>query len=172
MEEEPGQRTSSRGYETTRGGPDGYSFGEVFAFTSIDIFVKDSVVRLYPDLTSASGAHFLRSAMGKRFKYTHLLQADGGPEFKDKFRRIVYRYTDRFRVARPYKKNEQSYIESFNRSLGKECLGWGKFKQRDIPSLEKEVLDYLVYYHAKRPHCGLGLRTPNAVLEEYQVSDI
>lgn len=151
---------------------DTVDFGEVFAFTSIDIFAKDIVVKLYPNLTSISGAHFLVAAMKEKFKYTELLQADGGPEFKDKFRQIVYHYTDRFRVARPYKKNEQSYIESFNRSLRKECLGWGKFKQRDIPSLEKELVDYLTYYHNKRPHCGLGMRTPKAVLEEYRVSDI
>jgi hypothetical protein len=151
---------------------DTVDFGGVFAFTSVDIFVRDTVVKLYPDLTSVSGANFLTVAMKERFKHTNLLQADGGPEFKDTFRKIVYRYTDRFRITRPYKKNEQSYIESFNRSLRKECLGWGKFKPTEIPILEREVADYLVYYHSKRPHCGLGMRTPNAVLEEYGVSDI
>jgi len=101
-----------------------------------------------------------------------LLQTDGGSEFKDHFRRNVFNFTDRFRVARPYRKNEQSYIESFNRSLRKECLGWGKYTQKEIPVLEKEVGEYLEYYHNKRVHLSLGLKTPNDILEEYQVSDI
>jgi transposase InsO family protein len=80
-------------------------------------------------------------------------------------------FADRFRVARPYKKNEQSYIENFNRSLRKECLGWGKYTQRDIPALESEISEYLEYYHNRRVHLSLGLKTPNEVLKEYQVSD-
>lgn len=151
---------------------DTVDFGEVFAFTGVDIFAKDVAVKLYPDLTSNSGARFLAHAMESRYKHSDLIQADGGPEFKDEFKKIVLNYTDRFRVARPYKKNEQSYIESFNRTLRKECLGWGKYKSSDIPSMEQDLQEYLVYYHQKRPHMGIEMKTPNEVLEEHRVSDI
>lgn len=151
---------------------DTVDFGQVFAFTGVDIFAKDVAVKLYPDLTSNSGAKFLTHAMENRYKHSDLIQADGGPEFKDEFRKIVLNYTDRFRVARPYKKNEQSYIESFNRTLRKECLGWGKYKPKDIPSMEDDLKEYLVYYHQRRPHMGIEMKTPNQILEEYQVSDI
>lgn len=151
---------------------DTVDFGMVFAFTGIDIFAKDACVRLYPSLTSYDGADFLTYAFEKRFKHTDLLQADGGPEFKDQFRKKVFLYTNRFRVSRPYRKNEQSYIESFNRSLRKECLGWGTYYPKDIPILEQELKEYLVYYHTRRPHLSLKLKTPNDILEEYQVSDI
>lgn len=151
---------------------DSVDFGMVFAFTSIDIFAKDVSVKLYPSLTSTDGADFLIHAFASRFKHTDLLQADGGPEFKKDFRKNVFRYTNRFRVARPYRKNEQSYIESFNRSLRKECLGWSTYYPKDIPVLEKELNEYLVYYHTKRVHLSLNMKTPNEVLEEHQVSDI
>ncbi len=151
---------------------DTVDFGAVFAFTSVDIFAKDVSVGLYPDLTSHSGALFLADAMEKHFKYSTLIQADGGPEFKDEFKKKVLTYTDRFRVARPYKKNEQSYIESFNRSLRKECLGWSKYKPQDIPAMQRDLTEYLVYYHNKRPHMGINMKTPNQVLREYKVSDI
>ena len=150
---------------------DSVDFGWVFAFTGIDIFTKEVIVNLYPALTSLEGLNFLNRAIIK-FKHTNLLQTDGGSEFKDNFRKNVFSFTDRFRVARPYKKNEQAYIESFNRSLRKECLGWGKYTQKDIPVLEKEVNEYLEYYHTKRVHLSLGLKTPNDILEEYKVSDI
>ncbi len=58
--------------------------------------------------------------------------------------------TIRQQVAKPYRKNEQSYIESFNRSLRKECVGWIKYRTKDLAMVEKEVRDYLNYYHTKR----------------------
>jgi len=150
---------------------DSIDFGWVFAFTGIDIFTKEVIVNLYPSLTSMEGLNFLNKAITK-FKHTNLLQTDGGSEFKDNFRKNVFNFTDRFRIARPYRKNEQSYIESFNRSLRKECLGWGKYTQKEIPTLQKEVDDYLEYYHSKRAHLSLGLKTPNDIIKEYQVADI
>jgi len=151
---------------------DTVDFGYVFAFTGIDIFSKDASVLLLPTLTSLDGLCFLEYSMEQRFKHTNLLQVDGGPEFKGEFKQNVFRFADRFRNARPYKKNEQSYIESFNRSLRKECLGWTKYASKDIPELQKEVNHYLDYYHSKRVHLGLNLQTPNDILKKYLVSDI
>lgn len=150
---------------------DTVDFGYVFAFTAVDIFSKDVSVKLYPSLTSTDGLDFLTCSMGDRYKHTNLLQVDGGPESKGEFKRSVFNFTNRFRVARPYKKNEQAYIESFNRSLRKECLGWSTYTQREIPSLQVEVNNYLNYYHTKRAHLGLKMKTPNDILREYQVSD-
>lgn len=146
-------------------------FGMVFAFTAVDTFAKDVSVRLYSTLTSTDGKDFLEHSFQDRFAHTELLQTDGGPEFKGEFKQHVFEYAERFRVARPYKKNEQSFIESFNRTLRKECLGWGNFSPRDIPSLQRELTDYLDYYHNKRAHLSLNMRTPNQLLQEYQVSD-
>ena len=151
---------------------DSVDFGALFAFTGIDIFTKEVSVRLYPSLTAKDGLDFLNHSFKERFNHTQLLQTDGGSEFKAEFRSNVFQYADRFRVARPYKKNEQSYIESFNRSLRKECLGWNKYTNKDLPDLEKELTEYLVYYHTKRPHMSLQMMTPNQYLEKYQVSDI
>lgn len=145
---------------------DTVDFGAVFAFTGVDIFSKEVAVKLYPSLTAKDGLDFLSSSFDLRFHHTNLLQTDGGHEFKAEFRSNVFKYADRFRISRPYKKNEQSYIESFNRSLRKECLGWSKYKPTDIPNLEKELTDYLVYYHTKRPHMSLNMKTPNQFLKE------
>ena len=150
---------------------DTVDFGDVFAFTGVDIFTKEVNVKLYPSLTAKDGFDFLRSSFDSRFHHTNLLQTDGGPEFKAEFKQHVFDYADRFRVARPYKKNEQAYIESFNRSLRKECLGWSKYRADELPSLSRELTDYLVYYHTKRPHMSLGMKTPERFLKEL-VSDI
>jgi hypothetical protein len=64
--------------------------------------------------------------MSRRFTgRVEVLQTDGGPEFKRAFAKQARDYCDRCRIARPYKKNEHAFIESFSRTLRKECLGWG-----------------------------------------------
>ncbi len=151
---------------------DSVDFGEVFAFTGVDIFSKEISVKLYPSLTAKDGLDFLNHSFTSRFNHTNLLQTDGGPEFKAEFKQHAHEYADRLRVSRPYKKNEQSYIESFNRSLRKECLGWSKYKPKDLPGLSRELDEYLVYYHTKRPHMSLDMKTPDEFLKEYRVSDI
>ena len=140
---------------------DTVDFGDVFAFCGVDIFTKEVDVLLRPSLTSHDGHLFLKQAMGRRFdSFVDLIQTDGGPEFKDEFKQHVLNYAQRHRVARPYKKNEQAFIESFNRSLRKECLGWGKYKVEQLSALTKEVEDYLGYYHTQRAHCSLKMKTP------------
>ncbi|MBL7159524.1 IS481 family transposase [Candidatus Microgenomates bacterium] len=140
---------------------DTVDFGEIFAFNGIDIFTKEVDVVLRPSLTSHDGYIFLKTSMKRRFDgRVDLAQTDGGPEFKDEFKQHVLEYANRHRIARPYKKNEQAYIESFNRSLRKECLGWSKYKVKDLPTLTKEVEEYLKYYHTQRAHCSLDMKTP------------
>jgi transposase-like protein len=140
---------------------DTIDFGNVFAFTAVDIFSREADVVLAPALTSEYGEIFLNTCMQRRFDgFSDMIQADGGPEFKDKFKAKVYTYTDRFRVSRPYKKNEQAYIESFNRTVRKECLGWSKYKPKEIPELTGHVETFLDRYHYHRPHIGLGMMPP------------
>jgi transposase len=140
---------------------DTVDFGEVFAFSGIDIYTKEADVVLRPSLTGHDGLVFLKTSMERRFDgHVRLIQTDGGPEFKDEFQAHVLDYADRHRVARPYKKNEQAFIEAFNRSLRKECLGWGKYPVRELPTMTKEVEAYLRYYHEERPHIALGMKPP------------
>ena len=102
--------------------------------------------------------------MRRRFDgFAELIQTDGGPEFKAEFHLDTKLFTNRHRLAKPYKKNEQSYIESFNRSLRKECLGWSKYKVNQLPELNAEVEKYLNWYHYRRPHLGLNLKTPLSI---------
>lgn len=140
---------------------DSIDFGEIYAFTGIDIFSKEADILLAPELTSQFGYQFLDQSMQRRFDgFSHLVQTDGGPEFKDEFKLHVGEFCDRHRIARPYRKNEQSYIESFNRTVRKECLGWTKYKTNQLTDCKNMVESFLNRYHYHRPHMGLGMRTP------------
>jgi transposase InsO family protein len=162
-----GHRNQPHGHLPTAQAPrqvvqmDSVNFGQVFAFTAIDIFSKESAVLLRPSLEAADAQAFLRACMPTRFDgFVQLIQTDGGPEFKGLFLQDLTRYCAFHRVARPYRKNEQSFIESFNRSLRKECLGWAKYRLAEIPRLSLEVEQWLQYYHFERPHLSLGMRPP------------
>jgi len=71
------------------------------------------------------------------------------------------------RKRRRYHPQPKSFgdIESFNRSLRKECLGWRKYKQSEITSLNQELQDYSIWYHNKRPHMSLNMQTPNKFIQ-------
>ena len=140
---------------------DTIDFGSVFAFTAVDIFSKEADVLLRPSLTGKDGCAFLQVCLGRRFDgFVNLIQTDGGSEFEAEFVQTVYAYCLRHRVARPYKKNEQSYIESFNRTVRSECLGWSKYRAQQIPQLTREVEAFLERYHYHQPHLGLSPMRP------------
>lgn len=139
---------------------DTIDFGDIFAFTGIDIYTKDADILLAPALTAQYGCQFLDQSMDRRFDgHVNLLQNDGGPEFKAEFKQQVHQYCDRHRIARPYRKNEQAYIESFNRTVRKECLGWTKYRQDQLATCTHLVDQFLARYHTTRPHMGLGMKT-------------
>ncbi len=141
---------------------DTIDFGKVFAFTAVDIFSREADVFLAGELTSAQGKAFLHQCMTRRFTPGHVqvVQTDGGPEFKGEFAQAVSAFCERHRLARPYKKNEQSYIESFNRTVRKECLGWSKYQPDALPSLRAEVEVFLWRYHHHRPHLAFKPMRP------------
>jgi transposase InsO family protein len=140
---------------------DTIDFGELFAFTAIDIFSKEADILLAPALNADYGCQFLQRSMQRRFGgHVNLLQTDGGPEFKAEFKSKSPLFCNRHRVARPYRKNEQSYIESFNRTVRKECLGWQDYRVHDLLECQKMVELFLERYHYHRPHMGLRMTTP------------
>jgi transposase len=150
---------------------DTIDFGELFAFTAIDIFTKEADILLAPALTAEYGYQFLLQSMRRRFDgHVNLLQTDGGPEFKAEFKSKVHSFCSHHRIARPYRKNEQSFIESFNRTVRKECLGWQKYRLQDLPECQKMVELFLKRYHYHRPHMGLGMKTPLRKEDECRIS--
>lgn len=138
---------------------DTVDFGDVFAFTAVDICTREASVVLEPALDASAGADALHRQM-VFFGSVGLLQRDGGPEFMAEWETAASRYAQRIRTARPYKKNEQAFIESFNRTLRKECLGWLKYRREQLPELRERVQQFLRFYNTERPHLSLEMSTP------------
>lgn len=140
---------------------DSIDFGALYAFTGVDIFTKEADILIATELTARFGREFLYQSMGRRFNgHVQLIQTDGGPEFKAEFLEDVSFFCDRHRTARPYRKNEQSYIESFNRTVRKECLGWQKYRREQLGYCQGLVEEFLKRYHYHRPHMSLNMSPP------------
>lgn len=140
---------------------DTIDFGGLFAFTAVDIFTREADVLLRPALTAQHGAAFLHRCMRRRFnRFVETVQTDGGSEFEAEFALQVWNYCGHHRIARPYKKNEQAHIESFNRTVRKECLGWAKYKPEDQTRLFPVVEAFLQRYHFHRPHLAFEPMRP------------
>lgn len=155
---------------------DTVDFGELFAFTSIDIFTKEPSVVMATNLLSQTGVDCFK-IQRECFGQVQLHQSDEGPEFKGMFVETVTSNGAKHRYSRPYKKNDQAHIENFNRSLRKECLGWGKYKKKDLAAAQNRVDRYLEHWLTERWHMGLpGMQTPQQFVswwyaEHNQVTD-
>lgn len=147
---------------------DTVDFGGIYAFTSIDTYTKEVSVILKPTLTAKAGQQALRVQLAAFGRIGHI-QRDGGSEFKKEWQQYATKHIPSIRTARPYKKNEQAFIERFNGILRKECLGYAKYKKRDLSKIQKKVNDYLHYYHTKRPHLSLNMLTPHEFLAQCRI---
>jgi len=140
---------------------DTVDFGEIYAFNAIDTYTKEASVILKTALDALAGQKALKEQLAFFKKIEHI-QRDGGSEFKAEWQDLAQSKIKSIRTAKPYKKNEQAFIERFNGILRKECLGYIKYKKEDLPMLQEKVNKYLEYYHNVRPHLSLNMQTPKA----------
>ena len=139
---------------------DTVNFGELYAHTSIDVFTKEPAVIIVDNLGSETGVEAFRQQKSF-YGLTKLHQTDEGSEFKGNYPASVENTGSQHRFARPYKKNDQAFIENFNRSLRSECLGWVKYKKEEKAVVQKMVDEYLHRFIHRRWHMGLpNMMTP------------
>lgn len=138
---------------------DTVDFGSLYAFTAIDTYTKEASVIIRSKLTSTDGKQALKEQL-QYFGTIDHIQRDGGPEFKGQWQHYAEQHIPSIRTARPYKKNEQAFIERFNGILRKECLGHATYRKKDLDQVQHAVNRFLDYYHTKRPHLSLDMKTP------------
>lgn len=98
----------------------------------------------------------------KYFGHCENLQTDIGKEFKVKFAETVSQYDDKHVIGRPYRKNDQAFIDCFNATLRRDELGKPKFRLNQLTEIQQVADKFKIYYHYKRPHMALYMQTPLA----------
>lgn len=140
--------------------------GGVYAYTAIDIFSKEPSVVIDTNLEMATGAKAF-TIHSSFYGSTKLHQSDNGSEFQTAFREAVETACSQHRYSRPYKKNEQSHIENFNKSLRSECFPRGEYLQKDIPKLQQQANEFTKHYIYRRWHMGLPDMMTPAQFKQY-----
>lgn len=139
--------------------------GSVYAYTALDIFSKEPSVVIDTNLEMSTGAAAF--ARHNTFYGSVVLhQSDGGSEFQTDFREAVEAVSEH-RYSRPYKKNEQSHIENFNKSLRSECFPRGEYDQKDVAKLQKQADEFTKHYINRRWHMGLPEMMTPAQFKQY-----
>lgn len=136
--------------------------GELWVHNFIDCFTREVVSVVVETQDSWDAAEALRYAM-QYFRHTIWIQTDNGSEYRWFFEKEAKLWSDHQRKIRPGQKEENGFVESFNRTLRRECVGWGKYQKADLPRLQDRINQYLDQYHTERPHLGLNLKTPQEV---------
>jgi IS30 family transposase len=145
---------------------DTLDLGELYAYTAIDTFTREGQVLIRPSLQAEDGKAALEQIM-QVFGHCEVIQTDGGSEFEKDFAEVVDDYADHHRIARPYKKNEQAFIECFNGTLRREEFGHTPFKASELELAQQRANAYLDYYHNQRPHLALDMMTPAKFAESH-----
>jgi IS30 family transposase len=160
------RNTTRRRLEATRDRQmiqvDTVDLGDIYAYTFIDVHTRQAQVKLKTSLKSKDSREVLVEVL-EVYNGCENIQTDNGPEFKKEFANYLNRTTVKHRYSRAYKKNDQAHIESFNRTLRKECLGWEKYKKEEITKLQEKVDKWLIFYNNYRPHLGINMQSPNSI---------
>lgn len=159
---EPAQRGKEPGEVVQM---DTIDLGELFGFTAIDTYSKQAAVVIRPGLTAQDGQSAL-DVFAHSFGKVHTIQTDGGSEFEKEFAQTVGQFCDEHVVARPYRKNDQAFIECFNGTLRREEFGKTPFKATDLALAQQRADAFLDYYHFQRPHLALDMMTPAQFIAE------
>ena len=138
---------------------DNIDLGELFVHSFLDTFTKEVVCTVVDVHDTLEATKALEQAMD-HFRGSVWIQTDNGSEYKKEFRPTAKKYCQHLRQITPYQKEENGFIESFNRTLRKECVGWRKYRKQDKEKLQTYIDRWLVEYHTERYHLSLNLMTP------------
>lgn len=135
-----------------------------YVYTMLDVYSRWAHAVVANRINTHLSLRFVREAQEiypVRFK---TLQSDHGQEFSSWFTKRIEQAGYVHRHSRVRRPTDNGHLERFNRTLQEECLR----RCSQTPAAYRKALpEYLVYYRTKRPHLGLGMKTPEQVMRSY-----
>lgn len=132
-----------------------------YVLTAVDTETRIAFAAAYTNHGSASAADFLKKLQVVLPDCPEAIQTDNGSEFAAHFALAVSELGLTHFHTYPRSPKENSQIERFNRTLDEAFLKQRRGLLRDdVPELNRELMDWLVWYNTRRPHWSLGLVSP------------
>ena len=131
-----------------------------YVLTAIDLDSRFAFAYSYPNLNSHNAADFLKKLTSVApFTINHI-QTDNGSEFEKHFVDAIRGSPIQHFNTYPRHPQSNAYVERFNRTLRSQFLEYYEDDITDIQPLNQALIDYLIWYNTRKPHHGLGMRSP------------
>jgi len=131
-----------------------------YILTGIDIEKRTAFAGAYTNHGSASAADFLRKTREVLPDCPGDVQTDNGSEFALHFHAAVEEVGLHFNTH-PRSPKENAHVERFNRTLEEEFIRYHRELLRDdVAEFNRQLVDWLIWYNAERPHYALGQVSP------------
>ena len=134
----------------------------IYVYTIIDLYSRWAYAEAVSKIGANQSVEFVNRAINvSPFKF-EMIQTDHGSEFSRWFTHGCWRHGIKHRHGRVRQKNDNAYIERFNRTIQEECLDGVIHKLKEY---QKALPNWLQYYNTERLHMGIDFKTPQEVMQ-------
>lgn len=138
---------------------DTIDLGGLHVLTVVDIYTREALALPLRSLHAQSVADWLPT-LRRHFGPITTLQTDNGKEFMGQFRAKLQTWARHYRTIHPGRKEENGYVESFNRTVRSYGVGWRTWQPSEYRHLADTLQEFCRFYNEETPHLSLNLQTP------------
>lgn len=143
-----------------------------YVLTAVDYKGRFGFAYGYTSPSSTNAADFLNKLQAVTPFEIRRVHHDNGSEFYKHFIRACDERNIEQLWNYPKRPKNNGMVERFNRSIQEEFIDWNLDNLAyDLEDFNNSLMDWCIWYNTKRPHYGLGLKSPmQYLLEVLQLS--
>ena len=149
-----------------------YFEGKIYCFlTAVELVSRQGFAKRVHTYSSLEAKHFVEEIQEKIGYQVHTVQTDNGSEFCGVFQEVITTLHASHVWSRPRTPKSNGYVERFNWTLQDEFINY-HIGEVEVNELHFEALlsEWVLFYNTKRPHQGLGYKTPMQYLSILQTN--
>src|SRR3989339_492893 len=165
----PKQADISLGYLQVDGVRVDWEGQSLWFLCAVELKSRQAYVDRVSSLSSLKAKLFLERIISETSYPIHTIQTDNGSEFAKYFDEALDILSITHKWSRPHSPKVNGYVERFNGVIQKEFIDY----HVDLGIIDKSLFDqklseWVDWYNTRRPHHGLGLKTPQQRLLQLQ----
>lgn len=145
--------------------------GKIFCFlTAVELVSRQGFAKRVESYSSLQAKVFLEEIQQKTLYPIHTVQTDNGSEFAGHFQEAIITLRADHVWSRPRTPKSNGYVERFNWTIQDEFINYtlGEI-QVNTAHFDTLLLEWLLFYNTRRPHQGLGYKTPQQYLSTLHI---
>lgn len=139
-----------------------YFEGQVYCFlTAVELVSREGFAKRVRKYSSTEAKVFLEEIWQKVGYKIHTVQTDNGSEFAGHFQEAIQSLQASHVWSRPRTPKSNGYVERFNWTIQDEFINYHIGEVcADEQLFDNLLSEWILFYNTKRPHQGLGYKTP------------